>query len=466
MKTQDITLVTKLLAVLNEHEQAKLATPEDNPFHERDLKDMTNNAGLLKSADKHPARNVAPESALGYEMEAARFTGLQEEKADKSAKRMAAHRARAARKVAFDEIANKPVIPSKDRMQEAWFVVFPLVTIVTKIALSKQRWSARFLGSVADDIPQIALEKMALVLAKSDKDLEPLRQAAEELGGMAKRSNQIPGDQRDESEDPDLRKQRRQAARNRKWLMGMANNRVMGALVDTYTERHNLRWDNLDLIATVMANISGVGDDPMTARFKADRAPAFMGTRFQRPGGMDANVMATAINAAITELGLDPIVEIILNDENRRVDGAIKWAHCAEQLFMAAPGGRGPWMWDLVVKATEHHKKPRRARADAARTFVRNQFEWLPFLIASVVEASEIKPIGFSAQPEQTSQLEVRKIMASDLELFYLGEAPAPREMLRPALTYASRQEAAQILAETIGFLVTGEDVVNSVVWA
>lgn len=457
MKTTE-TIVASLTAAIEAREKAKIATSEENPLHGRDLKEVVNGASIVKSQDKYPAQNMTSQSTAGYAMEAARREAEEVAKIDKSTQRKAAQRARAARKVQFDAIAAAPVKPSKERLELAWRVVWPMDPIVRKIAVSKQRWAGRFLGNIADDVASNAIEAMVLVLAKSDRDLAPLIVAADELGEKVRRTDQIPGDQLTDDE----RKDRKQRAKNRKWLMGMANNRVMGALVDAYTSVHNLRWDNLDMIGTIMANISGVGEDPMTARFKADRAPAFLGTRFCKPGGFDPNLLAVAISAGITERGLDAMTEIILNEDNRRVDGSMKWSACAESLFLATPE-LGEWIWDTVVAATEGHKNPRKSRAKAARTHVRNQFAWLPLLIVETVEAFDWRPIGFGQQPLVRSEYRVNAVMASDFELIYMGEAPTPRKMLEPSLALPVG-EAAQVLVETLGELLTGTDLINSLV--
>jgi hypothetical protein len=434
----------RLAAALDKAKQAKASRPEDNPFANRDLKAM-GSAGLRDSADKYPAVNMAakaPDEPLAFDLEAGRTAMIAEAKADKSAKRMAVARARAARKVEYDKIAEAPVVPSQERMDAAWLIVLYLTPIIQRIARSKQRWASRFLGSTMDDVPQMALEKTALMLAKSDKDLDLLTRAAAELSAVNKETGQIPGDQMTEDE----RKERREVKRARKWLMGVAHNRVMGAIVDAYTNERNLRWDNIDLIATIMANVNSVGDDPLTANFKADRAPAFMGTRFQRPDGIDPDLLATAINAAITEKGLDRLVEVLLG--NLRSDGRFPWSKYAEEVFMAGPDGG--WLWDAVVRSTTGvspkgkpwtGKRARKARGDAARAYVRDLFDWMPGFIVSVIESFDPHFIGWSTKAR-------RAILASDFELFYLPDRPEVRRPLQPALRYATSEEAAKALVE------------------
>lgn len=457
VKTQ--ARVTALIAVLSEREQAKSrSNPEDNPFASHTLVDLSH--GLMKGADNMPALNMAakaPKDPLAYDLEHSRIEVAEAGRADKSARRMAQAKARAERKVEFDRIAESAVVPDPDKMQRAWLVVVHLVPIIVTISKSKQRWANRLLGSNADDIPQMALEKTAMVLAKQSKfDLDVLAVAAEQLGISQRK---VPGDQAAPLvTDSDQVKQVKKA---RKWLMGMVNNRVMGALVDSYTNQNNLRWDNLDIIATVMASINGVGDDAMLNRFKADRAPAFLGTRFPAPGGIDGNLLAMAVAAAITEHRLDVMVEFLLDDEHRTVNGAVKWTECAEALFKLTPGGYGGWLWDQVVANTAGHARAENARGIAAMKHVRNLFEWLPGMIVDTVES-------FDFQFRSWSQTNMGKaLLSSDFE-GYLPEADGTlrgkRYPLTPALRYDTVLDAALALTEHLACLTTGNDLVASAV--
>src|SRR3954469_20211769 len=111
--TIDPALARQLVVALNAHERAKSASePEDNPFAKQALEDMAT-AGLLKSADKHPALNMAPKGGLGADMELARNEGLVQAKDRTSTRRKAEARARVARKQQMDKIAEAPVIPDK-----------------------------------------------------------------------------------------------------------------------------------------------------------------------------------------------------------------------------------------------------------------------------------------------------------------------------------------------------------------
>lgn len=433
--------------------------PDENPFANHDVKAMTN-AGLLKQADRVPALDLTSKFGMAADMEIARRERQDEARTDLSAKRMQQARARAERKVMFDKIADSPVVPNPERMHQAWMVVMPLVPNIQKIAAGKARWAQRYLGGNVDDVPQQALVKLALMLAKSDHDLFALTVAANEIGEHTRSTGRIAGDQL----SADEKVERKQIRKNRKLLMGMAHNRVMGALVDNFTSQRNLAEHNLDIIATVMASIGGAADsDPLFNSHKADRAPAFMGTRFQRPDGIDAGLLATAIAGAITDRGLDPLAEFMLDEEHRRVDGAVRWTEYAEHIFKLTPGGLGEHYWDLVLGATTGRRKDgsewqmdraRKARGDAARTHVRNQFEFMPSLIVSIIESFDPHPIGFSSAHH-------RKVLASDWELFYAPAQPERREFLSPVLRYADATEAAEALLTHLSELVTGNDVVT-----
>lgn len=444
-----MTSIERLAAALNAHSKAKVARePGDNPYHEHDL-DQMRSAGLMSAQDKTPALNMAakaPDSPMAYEMERSRFEVEAAAKTDSSAKRMAAARARAARKAQFDEIMTSPVKPDEKRMAEAWAIMSHLFPTVVRIAEGKRRWAARHLGDVTDDVGAIVLENMALMLAKSDKDLDLMLKAAEQIGSKAKRTGKVEG----HIETDDEAKARRREAKARKWLMQVVNNRVMDTLVDVYFRSHNLRWENIDIVATVMATVNGVGDDPLLNRHKADRAPSFLGTRFQRPGGVDSALLATAINAAIGDRGLDRLVELLLN--HTRTDGRFQWKRYAEDVFLASPDG-GEWMWQAVVQATTGRTpqgkewtmdRARKARGDAARTYVRQQFEWLPSFIVSVLDAFDPAFIGFAAHAQGGG----RAILASEFELYYLGDEPERRLLLSPVLKYGSAEEAAAALLE------------------
>lgn len=450
--TISTTTKSTLITLLNERLAAKPAQPEDNPLAHLDLRALTGGVGVATNRDQHPMLDMTPKSSMGYEMEAGRREGLAEGKADLSAKRMAETRARKARKDAFTELADSPVVPPADRLEQAWLVVVPMQGIIKTICDAKRQWAERQLGHLVDDVPSIVTEQMVLMLAKSDRDLTVLAVAAEELGGERERSGRLPGDQ----DTKEAKSERKAVAKARKWLMGMVNNRLMQTLVDCYRDQRNLRWDNLDVIDTVMASLNGVGGDPAMSHHKAKSPSSFQGQTFAQPGRISPTLLATAINAAITARGLDLLVEIMLDEDNRRTDRAVKWADLAEHIFLATPNADGAHLWSLVVSATEHHIKPQKARAFAAQSHVRNQFAWLPGAIVSICQAFDQEPV--TTDGGQTWQ------MASDFEAYV--HPSLERYTVVPRLIFGSVEDAASALVEHLSFIVTGTDVLTSLVHA
>lgn len=87
---------------------------------------------------------------------------------------------------------------------------------------------------------------------------------------------------------------------------------------------------------------------------------------------------------------------------------------------------------------------------------MRNLFEWLPSFIVSVVESFNARPIRYTNG---------RRVLASEFEMYIADTDPLgeKRYPLSPALTFATAEEAALALVESLGQLLTGEDLVESI---
>jgi hypothetical protein len=179
-----------------------------------------------------------------------------------------------------------------------------------------------------------------------------------------------------------------------------------------------------------------------------------LGTSFPRPGGVDPSLIAQAINAAITDRGLDRLTELLLDEDNRRTDGTVYWKKLAEQVFRASPDG--DQLWTDVERVTANLEVPARARADAAKRHVRRLFGWLPSVIVDVVESFEHTPIAYTHG---------HTVLASEFEAYLIDPDPLGerRHPLRPALAYATADQAARALVANLDQLITGEDLVRSI---
>lgn len=450
--TLNQTLGARIAAALDLNARATEYVPADNPFVGKDVDELAGSAGF-------PALNMAAKTngaPLAQALEESLHTTRAKAKDVTAAKRQQDARNRARKKAEFDAIADRDIEIDQARMMQAWRVVFPLVPVVTREANAKRQWAERHLGTVAEDVAQTVLENMALLLAKSDHDLLLMAEAADDLGrsfGNKHRKGKPVAEMND-----DERKAYKAAGKRRKWLLRVVHNRITSTMTDLYTSPRNVRWDNVEIVGSVMASINGVGGDPLVTAHKASRAPGFLGTRFQRPDGIDQGLIAAAINAAITDRGLDLMVEMLLNQDLRRSNGSVAWAKLAERLFLATPDSvaNGQWLWDAVVRATEHHERPNRARADAARTHVRNLFEWLPGFIVDLVNSFD-----FEFREWSTANMG-KALLTSDFEA-YLPEDDGVRRPFVPALVYASVEEAVAALTQHIDVL-TGTDLMISVV--
>ena len=438
-----------LAAALDESRKAKPYDNTTNPVGGKSVTEITQGAGILTHRDLMPQRNNY--GLLGSEaLNQVVLDGIEAGANIKRDARKVQARARAMRKQQIDAIADAPIVPDADRLAAAWVVMRPLVPIVTRIANSKASWARRYLGGVEDDVAQAAMCRMVLVLAKGEQDLDILAAAALELAGEVTRTGALPGNQ---VEDKDAKRERKQRAKARKWLMGLINNRVMGALCDLYTERHNLRWENLDILETVMASINGAGDDPAFAHHDASKPPCFITSRMPSPGAMHPDVLRVALAAAITERGLDRLCELLINEDNLTTDGSFRWTANAEQVFLSTPNGAD--VWDAVCKATKDHtnggRGPEHSRAIVARKYAQKQFAFLPWLVRSVVEACDAERVAWR---------DGRAIMASAFDPDAFAEDGSRKRpgYLVPTIQFADVRDAARVLTESLACVLAEYD--------
>jgi hypothetical protein len=418
-------LATAIVTALQQHEAAKTSPTEDN----RTLADLV--GGVRKGADNYPAKVNHTEA--GIAMETARVAGLQVGRIERESRRKKAALARKHRADQIEALANSKTLPPKERIAQAWEVITPLLPVFDAIAGRKRRWVQRYLGDLTANVTTMAVEDMLMVLARSDKDLAVLRESAEAI--ISKEAKPaLPEDATDEE-----RKHRKAVGKGCSWVMGVVNNTIMRALDAAYRSEENVRWENLDILTTVLNAANGPQEDGFIARFKADRAPQMPGFRWNRPGAVDPALVSAALTAAITDRGLDPLVELFIAEGNTHPNGIFRWERLADQVFLLSPG-EGPWMWSVVEKRTAHLEHPRKEQAHMAKVWVASLFEWMPGFIVDVVNALPDLPFG-----------------------------DGKRYPLCPALSYATPAEAAEAIAAVLEGLdeidVPEPEPSNVVVW-
>jgi hypothetical protein len=424
--TKTIDDIAQRIAVaIDTSRRAKPYDADANPVGAKTLDDITAGYGVDKFADLMPQRNK--DGWLGEErLNQVVIDGLEQRKANGVRTRQIRSRARAERLAQINDTIERPGTPDAVRMTQAWAILRPLVPTISRIAKGKAAWARRYLGDVQDDVTQTAMTRFALMLAKSDHDLDTYERAA---GQLVDEIARIPGDQ---TADKDASKQRKREAKARKSLMSLCNHMVMCSLVDLYREQNNLRWENLDIIETVMNSVNGKGTDPAFTNFTASKPPSFAGSRPQTPGAMHPDVLRVALSTVITERGLDRLCELLL--ANLNTDGAFAWTANAEHVFRSVRDGDA--VWHAVMQATSHHADPAHSRAQAARLFVRKQFAFMPWFIAAVVDACTPQRIGYNAN-------NYRAVVRAEFEV--LGVAG-----LVPTVSFTSVRDASEILAAAL----------------
>lgn len=341
-------------------------------------------AGVQKSVDNHPARkNTTP---IARQMEAARMAGLEAGRIERVSRRKKAALSRQHRRDQIEALSTSPDPLPLERIAPAWLIVELMVPIIERIARSKKRRLQRYLGDLTADVETEATEDMLNVIARSTQDLDVLLESAGRLASDAPVA--LPADA-----DTDARKRHKAVRRGCGWLMGVANNVVMRAIDTAYRSDENLRWASLDIIAAVMDQASGPQEDVFYSRFKADRAPVMMGSRWHNPGSVDPGLVSMALAAAITDRRLDPLVEMFLDQENCHPNGTFRWEQNAYKVFTLSPGD-GAWMWALVEKRTSGFSYPEKARASMAKTWTNRLFAWLPSFMVDIVDVLQDMPFG------------------------------------------------------------------------
>lgn len=425
-KTKTLDEITQRLAVvIDTSRKAKPYVAEENPVGAKTLDDLMAGMGVDQFRDLMPQRNK--DGWMGDEkVNQVIIDGLEARKEKGVRTRQVRSRARAERMAQINAVTEAPQRPDEARMTQAWAIMRPLVPVIARIAKGKAAWAKRYLGTMQDDVSQGAITRYALYLAKSDLDLDVYLRAA---GQLADEIDRIPGNQ---AVDKDASKQRKREAKARKSLMSLCNHMVMTTLVDLYRDQNNLRWENIDIIETVMASVNGKGDDPAFSNFQVNKPPSMQGSRMPAPGALHPDVLRIAISAAVTDRGLDRMVELFLSSMN--TNGSFPWTANAEQVFLCLPNGEAAW--HAVALATSHHADPAHSRAQAARLYARKQFAWMPWFIGAVIDACTPQRIGYNATTN-------RAIIASAFEASEVAG-------LVPTVTFECVRDAAEALAHAL----------------
>lgn len=285
------------------------------------------------------------------------------------------------------EAETNEVSPARKVAIEA-FVLAPIVDLIDEIARMQTRRFNLVLGDVQGEVGIDTYMRALHNIARSKWDTDVLVKAADHLREVGV-TDLYP---KDHPEDA----QAKVAAA--KYLLAVFNNSARNALKHLYRNQPTLK--SIEKLDTVLANTREL-HDPDMARFKADGGAHLVGWNPPGPGQLDWNSLAMATAAAITERKLDPLAEVLLNDEYLRTDGAFMWTEHADKVWRACGLPMGAF-----------NKLPKAKKAAAAKKAARNRFAWLPDMMEAAIR--ELQPDVWSTPRSQFESAEVAQVVSQE----------------------------------------------------
>lgn len=254
-------------------------------------------------------------------------------------------------------------------LRSAMEVTAHLSRLIDDVSARRARKSERIIGNRAEDACfetfSLVNRSIAGAIKRGERERDGLLEAAEWLS----RQPGIPSLGREDG-PPDA-----------KWLLSVVEFRSRSAIQDWYEREPSI--ESIERLDTAMGN----SEDPLE-RFMADGPPSILGARWTQPGQVDEAVVQMVIAGAITERGLDALVELIL--ANLRTDGSFPWKEHAEEVF-AALGLEGHW-GVLCRKVPSEDLRGRYAKGVARRA--------IAFVLPAMQQAVEMMERGVWRAPD------------------------------------------------------------------
>lgn len=286
------------------------------------------------------------------------------------------------------EVETKKVTTARKVAVEA-FVLAPLIHILDEVVASQGRRFTKYLGQA--EVENIAVDvynRVAHSVSQSNWDTELLVQGADFL--QANGWWEIrPKDHEDDEQT---------YATVAKYLVVTMVSRSKDAWKEAYRKRPTLM--SIEKMDTVMANMHS-NADPDMARFKADGGARLVGWNPPSPGSIDWNTLAMAVAAAITERKLDPLAEVLLNDEYLRTDGAFMWTEHSDKVWRACGLPMGLF-----------NKMSKTDKAKAAKKAARNRFTWMPGMMEAAIR--ELQPDVWETPRGHFESAEVAQVVSEE----------------------------------------------------
>ena len=331
---------------------------------------------VLTPADEHPMDDATQEQLeAGRGLSPADMTPEERRlrKNQMQRRRASKHRKAQTRK-AEAEAKERTTTFQKGDVRNALDVTALLSNKIDQVVARRAQKASRLLGSLAEDA---CFETFAAVnrsiagaIVRSERTKEDLLVAAEYL-------SQQPGIPSVHwKDDP---------PEHASWLMSVIEYRSRTAIQEWYAKE-----PSLESLAHGDSVIGSTRSDDYYDRFCAKRQPGLLGARWSQPGQVDVGIVQGIITGAITERGLDPLVELIL--ANLRSDGLFTWSEHAEEVFVAL-GLAHRWQ-QIEAKASTPQMAGRMARGAARRA--------LAFVLPTMEQATKMLETGYWVAPDPT----------------------------------------------------------------
>lgn len=263
----------------------------------------------------------------------------------------------------------------------AWHLIAAFLPLIQQAVTAQVQRAGRYVATWEADIETLVTDRIHHELLRQRlKEREGEKcWGSENLGRAAfflSKQDNLPGSITKEQVGDDT------VAECAAWLLSVAYNASLDA-IRTWLRRYakgpngaSGRPDQLIRFEAVEASGTLWGADEFLSHHKVDDL-TMHGHRYPAPGRVNREYLAVAISAWVTDRKLDPLVEVLINDEWVNTDGTFRWTEHADKVWAAC---------GLPVAAFEslpNHK----ARAEAAKKATRNRFADLPDAISQMASA-------------------------------------------------------------------------------
>lgn len=263
----------------------------------------------------------------------------------------------------------------------AWRLIASFLPLIQQAITAQAQRAGRYVSTWDADIEELTTDRLhheilrQRVKERKDQKCWGSEVLAKAAFWLSKQEN-LPGTVHAERVGEEV------VAEAAKWLLSVTHNATLDA-IRTWLKRYSsANGDALVRYEAVQASGTLYGTDEYLAAHKVDDL-TMHGHRFPAPGQVNREYLATAISAWVTDRKLDPLTEVLLDEEKVNTDGTFRWTEHADKVWEACG-------LPMEAFANLPHDK---AKAEAAKKAARNRYADLPEAVmkmASVLAENEI----------------------------------------------------------------------------